>query len=78
MKSIETFDYYFEHKRLPNVIDKKFVVPTNPLELAKFINTAARQIRRYRFSEDPNHQQFLIDNKLKYKLATGKDYEFKD
>lgn len=78
MRGIETFDYYEEHKRLPNVINKKFSIPTNAVELAKFINAAARQIRRYRHSQESQHQQVFLDNKLKYKLATGNDYEFKN
>lgn len=73
-------DYYEAHGRLPNNPTKEVTIPTDPLQLAKFIDTCKRQIRRYRESSTTNtkHAQILADNKLKYKQATGKDYEFKD
>lgn len=73
-------DYYEAHGRLPNNPTKKVQIPTDPVQLAKFIDTCKRQMRRYRYSSatNPDHAQILADNKLKYKQATGKDYEFKD
>jgi hypothetical protein len=78
LKVFETLDYYKEHKRLPDVVEKKIVIPTDALELGRFVENCKRQIRRLRRSENPIHAQLLIDWHHKYKLATGKEYESKN
>jgi hypothetical protein len=78
MKAVETYDYYKLNGRLPDSPEKKFVLPTDPVKLANLISSCARQIRRYRYAQEPEHIQLLVDYKAKYKLATGKDYEYKN
>ena len=69
-------DYFLVHGRLPDVKEDKAQMPTNAVELASFINSCARQIRRYKHTSVSNskHAQLMEDYKAKYKAATGKDY----
>ena len=73
-------DYYVKHGRLPDVDVRAFVLPTDPLELARLLATCQRQIRRYRATKDTNskHAQIYIDNLAKYKKITGDDFQEKD
>jgi hypothetical protein len=80
MRIWERRDYYEKHGRLPDMDIKEFVMPTDPLELARLLETCKRQIRRYRVSKDINskHAQIYLDNLAKYKKITGDDFHEKD
>jgi hypothetical protein len=78
MRAVERFDYYKIHKRLPDAEEKEVKIPTDPLKLSRYIENVAKYIRRYRHSENPDHQQKYIDYKNLYFKATGKEYEHKN
>jgi hypothetical protein len=46
MKAWTRRDHYLQHGNLPEVSDKEFKIPTSPTELAKFIDTTKRNLRR--------------------------------
>lgn len=73
-------DYYNANGRLPDVKNEIAPIPIDPLQLARFIASCQRQIRRYRGTKDTNsiHAQLYKDYRDKYKKATGNDYKEKD
>lgn len=73
-------EFYIQNGKLPDTTTKESIIPTDPLKLATFITSCARQIRRYKKSSTTNavHAELLNQFLEKYKLATGKDYEFKN
>lgn len=80
MQIWEKRDYYEKNGRLPDVENKEIEIPTDALKLATFIQSCLRQIRRYRATKETNskHAQLYLDYILKYKKATGNEYQEKD
>ena len=80
MQIWEKRDFYEKNGRLPDIKTKEVKIPTDPLQLATFIQSCLRQIRRYRLTKDTNskHAQLYLDYISKYKKATGNEYQEKD
>lgn len=56
-------DYYKKHKKLPETKEEdEFVVPTNPLEIAKAIDSATRSLRRNKaaLKNNPDKPQYAL------------------
>ncbi len=69
-------DYYKLHGTLPETKLVEVGIPTDPLELARFIDAKGKAIRRYKNKNNPEAALKLLENQRLYKLATGKDYVF--
>lgn len=69
-------DHYLQHGALPAAKEKETDIPTAPVDLAKFIENCARQIRRYRETAKSNAKHAAAREKYKslYKEATGTEY----
>ena len=72
-------DYYKEHGNLPNIPERTFNRPTDPVELANAINNCGKNIRRSRKRAElnPDHseyQQLYVNYKDMYKNLTGNEY----
>ena len=76
----EKRDYYEKHGRLPDVVLKEVIITTDPLQLARQIQSASRQIRRYKNTKNTNskHGQLYQDYCLQYKNITGNEYQEKN
>lgn len=80
MQIWEKRDYYEKHGRLPDVAVKKTKLTTDPLELSILVQSALRQIRRYKPTKETNskHAQLYKDYCSKYKEITGNEYQEKN
>lgn len=72
-------DYYQQHGQLPATKAKEQVIPAEPLELGKFIESCKRRIRRNRLSmqlhpDQPQYAEKYLHFKQLYKQATGTEY----
>jgi hypothetical protein len=75
-------DEYLQTGRLPVVKESKIEIPTDPVELGKFIENRKKDIRRNRkkMIDEPGvakWAQMYNDHKELYKKATGKEYNEK-
>lgn len=76
-------NYYVEHGALPFAQPVNDEIPTEPLELAKFINNCKKNIRYNRLAmHKPGADAQFAERYVKYKdlynLATGEDYKEKE
>jgi hypothetical protein len=76
----EKRDYYLQNGKLPFVTEKKFQIPTDPLELGRLAETLKKNIRRNRKlmkdqPAEPRYAQLYESYKTKFKEVTGKDYK---
>jgi hypothetical protein len=76
-------DYYLQYKKLPNTTEKKLAIPTDPIKLAKLIDTIKKNIRRNRklsrdFPKEPKYAQAYNNYKIAFKTVTGNDYTEKN
>lgn len=73
-------NYYVQHGQLPFVQDVNDDVPTDPLELANYINNLKKSIRRNRLEmnkpgADAAYAQRYVKYQEIYKRVTGKEYK---
>lgn len=76
-------DFFIDNGRLPDAPAVEPEIPTDPIQLGRFVENCKRQIRRMRnnVKQHPNkpaYAQMLCDWKSKYKKATGNDYSEKN
>ncbi|MBG9376974.1 hypothetical protein I5907_12075 [Panacibacter sp. DH6] len=76
-------DYYLKHGTLPEFDEKEFVIPSDPKELAKLLQSIPRNIRRNRLKmQQPGakalYAQLYVRYKDLYKQITGNEYVEKD
>lgn len=74
-------DYYKEHGKLPEVKEVEFVIPTDPLEIARAINTLERNIRRNKaeLKKHPDKPQYAaLVEQYQHKLNQLKNATKKD
>jgi hypothetical protein len=79
MKIWTSRNVYEETGHLPEVNNKKIEIPTEAIELGKFIENRKRDMRRYRkkMQDEPavaKWSQLYNDHHQLYKEATGKEY----
>lgn len=83
MKAWKKRDHYQQHGKLPDVATKQIVLPTDPIELGKYISNLAKNIRRNKqlmkeHPDKPVYAQKYEEYKQEYIDATGKEYQEKN
>lgn len=83
MRAWKKRDYYLQHGKLPDVADTKKELPTDPVELGKYISNLAKNIRRNKLlmkqhPDKPVYTQKYEQYKQEYIDATGTAYQEKN
>lgn len=76
-------DHYLEKGSLPDQDADEFTIPTDPMKLAKLIDSIKKNIRRNRAKmtdepDNPAHVQRYLLYKDRFKKVTGNDYNEKN
>ena len=66
MKAWETLDYYLINKKLPEEKQKEIILPSDPVELARKIQTLEKNIRRNKQKAKLNQTDVSYPAKIKY------------
>lgn len=72
-------EHYLKHGRLPDVEQDELAIPTDPVELGKFLENLKKNIRRNRKKMadqpgKPEYAQLYKDYKFIYQKITGNEY----
>lgn len=83
MKAWKKRDYYLQHGKLPDVAEVKKELPSDPVELGKYISNLAKNIRRNKqlmkqHPDKPVYTQKYEQYKQEYIDATGSAYQEKN
>lgn len=76
-------DHYLQHGKLPDASTSKKELPTDPVELGKYISNLGKNIRRNKklmkdFPDKPVYVQNYQQYKQEYIDVTGKEYQEKN
>ena len=71
--------HFEQHGQLPDAPKATIKVPTDPVEIGKFIEAAKKGIRNNRrkmkdHPDKPLYAQLYEEHRAKYKAATGNEY----